>query len=62
MAGVLRRMMCGGTIGVEAWGNVSFSEAIAPASSDCIFYYRQGRIPIESFAIVEMQTRAEKPN
>lgn len=62
MAGVLKRMMCGGRIGVEAWGNVDFTDAIAPGSSDCLFYYRQGRVPIESFAIVEMQSRAEKPN
>jgi hypothetical protein len=62
MAGVLKRMMCGGKIGVEAWGNVDFADAIAPGSTDCLLYYRQDRIPIESFAIVEMQSRAEKPN
>jgi hypothetical protein len=63
MAGVLRRMMCGGTIGVVAWGNVSASEAIAGnTSDDCIRFYRRGRIPIESFAIVEMQSRAERRN
>lgn len=62
MAGVLKRMMCGGKIGVEAWGNVDFADAIAPGSTDCLLYYRHGRVPIESFAIVEMQSRAEKPN
>lgn len=62
MAGVLKRMMCGGKIGVEAWGNVDFADAIAPGSSDCFLYYQRGRVPIESFAIVEMQSRAEKPN
>jgi hypothetical protein len=63
IAGVLRRMMCGGSIGVTAWGNVDLSDAIAgPLSTDCIRYYMLGRLPIESFAIVEMQSRAERPN
>lgn len=63
MAGVLRRMMCGGSIGVAAWGNVDWADAIAgPASSDCLTYYMLGRLPIESYAIVEMQSRAERPN
>jgi len=31
----------------------------AAVNPDCLKYYMQGRIPIESFAIVEMQSRAE---
>lgn len=62
MAGVLRRVMCGGSTGVEAWGDVSlFSAVYSPASAPCLKYYLLGRIPIESTAIVEMQSRAEKP-
>jgi TadE-like protein len=61
IAGVLKRVMCGGNIGVEAWGNVSVFEAVdSPVSKNCLLYYSQGRVPIESFAIVEMQSRAEK--
>jgi hypothetical protein len=63
MAGVLRRMMCGGSIGVNAWGNVPWTGALFNiASQECLLYYGQGRIPIESYAIVEMQTRAENRN
>lgn len=61
MAGVVTRVMCGGTIGVEAYGNVSFWQALfGPASQECLRYYSMGFIPIETFAIIEMQSRAEK--
>ena len=47
--------------GVDAYGDVKFWEAVyGPVSSECQKYYLRGRIPIESFAIVEMQSRAEK--
>jgi hypothetical protein len=60
MAGVIKRIMCGGKIGVGAWGNVSALDAeYLPFSQNCLLYYRQGRVPIESFAIVEMQSRAQ---
>jgi len=61
MAGVLRRVMCGGSIGVAAWGNVSLLDAEMPGSTACLLYYSRGRIPLESVAIVEMQSRAERP-
>lgn len=61
MAGVLRRVMCSGNSGVEGFGNVSWLQAIAPTSPHCLRYYMNGRVPIESYAIVEMQTRAERP-
>jgi len=61
IAGVLRRVMCSGTIGVAGWGNVGLLDAIQPASRQCLLYYNNGRVPIESYAIVEMQSRAEKP-
>lgn len=62
---VLRRVMCGGDTGVAAWGNTSPLEAIGPLTV-CAKYYLSDpdgavRIPIESFAIVEMQSRAERP-
>ena len=58
IAGILRRVMCSGQTGVEAWGNVSVIEALALGS--CL-YYMNNRVPIESFAIVEMQSRAVQP-
>lgn len=61
MAGVLRRVMCSGNSGVAGFGNVGWFQAIAPASPHCLRYYMNGRVPIESYAIIEMQTRAERP-
>lgn len=61
IAGVLSRVMCGGSIGVDAYGDVKIWEAVhGPVSAECQKYYMRGRLPIESFAIVEMQSRAEK--
>ncbi len=61
MAGVLRRVMCGGASPIEAFGNVGALEAVYPAgvSENCLRYYLFGRLPIESVAIVQMQSRAE---
>lgn len=60
MAGLLRRVMCGGTSGVDAFGNVSVVDsALALSRPALCLYYVNGRIPIESSAIVVMQTRAE---
>lgn len=66
---VLKNVMCGtGETGVAAWGNTNLLEAIERGQpSICFRYYRGGgisdavRIPIESYAIVEMQSRAEQP-
>lgn len=59
IAGVLARVMCGGSIGVEAYGNVQPWDALfGVASSTCLKYYMRGLIPLESHAIVEMQSRA----
>jgi hypothetical protein len=57
IAGVIKRVMCGGSTGVEAWGDVPAWEAFDLPR--CAYYVR-GRIPIESYAIVEMQSRAEQ--
>jgi hypothetical protein len=62
MAGILRRVMCGGEIGPEAFGNVSITQSVyLPVSTPCLRYYGRGRIPIESTAIVEMQSAAHAP-
>lgn len=62
MAAVIRRVMCGGQAGPEAWGNVSGWEAAYKFGADpvCVRYYLQGRLPIESTAIVDMQSRAHQ--
>jgi hypothetical protein len=61
--GVIGRVMCSGSIGVEAYGNVRPWNALYTTDpSTCLKYYSQDRMPIESFAIVEMQSRAEKPS
>jgi hypothetical protein len=60
MAGIISRVMCSGQSGVQAFGNVSVLESVYfPVSEPCVRYYLQGRIPIESVSIVEMQSRAE---
>ena len=67
MAYVMRRVMCSGQTGVAAWGDTSLLEAIERTQPViCARYYLSDpdgevRIPIESYAIVEMQTRAERP-
>jgi len=60
IAGVIKRMMCGGTIGPDAFGNVSVLESLYGVSHFdlCVRYFNNNRIPIESMAIVEMQTPA----
>jgi len=66
IGGVISRLMCGGTVGVEAYGNVKPWDAfLATSPLECMKYYKRpasdGKVfmPIESYAIVEMQTRAE---
>lgn len=68
IGGVMKRMMCGGSIGVDAYGNVKPWSALLLATQpeDCLKYYQRPLsgdrvyMPIESFAIVEMQSRAEQ--
>lgn len=63
IAGVFSRVMCGGSIGPQAYGNVKPWESVFfAASTECIKYYQRDRMPLESFAIVEMQSRAERSN
>ncbi|HJV70286.1 TadE family protein [Ideonella sp.] len=64
---VLKRLMCSGDTGVTEWGNTSMVDALERSHPTvCAKYYMSDpngdvRVPIESFAIVEMQSRAEKP-
>jgi hypothetical protein len=62
MASVMKRLMCGGSTGVAAWGGtVSILDAeFLPTSKQCLLYYDRGRIPLEAWAIVDMQSRAQK--
>lgn len=63
IAGVLKRVMCSGSIGVQAWGNVSLLESVYGLKKPdlCLRYYLLDRMPIESTAIVEMQSPAFQP-
>lgn len=62
MAGILRRVMCGGDSGVDAFGDVPVWQAVyAGGNAARCLYFMNGRIPIESSAIVRMQSRAEQP-
>ena len=58
MAGIIKRIMCSGSTGVEAWGDVSILESAYKLAHPHCAYYLLGRMPIESTAIVEMQTPA----
>lgn len=64
---MVARIMCGGNIGVDAWGGkISILDSkFLPTSTQCIQYYknplsRYPRIPLEAFAIVDMQSPAYK--
>jgi len=63
IAGVIRRAMCGGTSGVQAWGKVSLTESYFGLTHPvlCARYFNRGRLPIEAFALVEMQSPAYQP-
>lgn len=63
IAGVIPRVMCGGDIGVGAWGQVGITESYFGLSHPvlCARYFNRGRLPIESFALVEMQSPAYPP-
>lgn len=69
---MLARIMCGGDIGVNAWGgSISVAESeFLPSSTRCLEYYKYykvnplatkfPRIPLEAYAIVDMQSPAYK--
>lgn len=59
MAAVIKRIMCPFTDAsdVQAWDRFTILPLGAPA--DCLYYLR-GRVPIVSFATVQMQSRAQR--
>ena len=58
MAGIIRRVMCSGSSAVEAWGDVSVLESAYKLAHPHCLYFLMDRMPIESTAIVEMQSPA----
>ena len=60
IAGVIRRVMCGGATGVSAWGDVSLVESEIGLTQPmlCARYYAFDRIPLRAYALVEMQSPA----
>ncbi|RZJ09694.1 MAG: pilus assembly protein [Haliea sp.] len=60
MAAVIKRIMCFGADGsdVTAWDNSN----LMPWGDidDCVRYYLRGRVPIVSFATVQMQSRPQR--
>lgn len=56
---VFRSVMCGIGTGVAGYGNDSFFKKVA-TNEDCLRYYARGRVPIVSYATVQMQTPAYK--
>lgn len=58
MAGIIKRVMCSGESAVEAWGDVSILQSVYKLADKRCAYYLLGRLPIESTAIVEMQSPA----
>ena len=57
MGALVRAMMCGGSSPMEGWGKDHFSwTGLTENFPLCLAYYSQDRIPIESYAIVQMQS------
>jgi hypothetical protein len=58
MAIVVEAIMCGVDSGLDAFGRTSVTNA---GPDDCATYYYHGRIPMVTYATVQMQTPALKP-
>jgi len=58
MATIVKAVMCGVDVGVGAFDHGTMP--IAGTASDCLNYYSKGRVPIVSYATVQMQTPAWK--
>ena len=56
MAAVFKTIMCSAPQGLGAFGH----QAFMGTAGDCIRFYDQGRVPIVSYATVQMQTPAWK--
>jgi len=57
MRSVFKAIMCGIGTGVDAFGKGGGS-----VSDDCAAFYSQGRVPLVTYATVQMQTPAWKPD
>ena len=57
---VIRSVLCGFDTGVNAFGrgNLDTVVALENANGDCLNYYNRGRVPITSYATVQMQSDA----
>ncbi len=61
MGPLVHAVMCGGHAGaVPAWQARSTSP-LPGTADDCTRYYAFGRVPVESFAVVQMHSAAEGP-
>ena len=60
MTTVLNAVICGVDSGIDAFGRGN--SPVTASGDDCSNYYGQGRIPIVSYATVQMQTPAWKSN
>ena len=58
MKAVLNAVMCGVSTGIDAFGT---KRSAGADSSDCTDFYSKGRVPLVSYATVQMQTPAWKP-
>jgi hypothetical protein len=57
MGALVRAMMCGGLAPMQGWGSDVLPWTALPQNFElCSAYYSQDRIPIESYAIVQMQS------
>jgi hypothetical protein len=63
MAALVRAVMCGGgaPAAVPVWGASASLPPAGAADSDCARYYAFGRVPVTSFAVVNMQSAALAP-
>jgi hypothetical protein len=60
MAAVVRTMLCGGTVGVTAWGGGPAAPLVAADASDCARFYMRGRVPLVAVATLHMQSAARE--
>jgi hypothetical protein len=60
MAAVVRTMLCGGTVGVPAWGGGRSAPLVAADPSDCARFYLQGRVPLVAVVTLHMQSAAHE--
>jgi hypothetical protein len=60
MAAVVRTALCGGTVGVTAWGGGPAAPRVAADAGDCARFYLQGRVPLVAVATLHMQSAARE--